>query len=222
MTRGRFITLEGIEGAGKSSLLRQLAEALQTQGRVVCATREPGGTPLAEEIRTLALARRVDGMPAATELLLMFAARAAHVAQRIEPALARGEWVLCDRFTDATRAYQGAGRGLPTAAIEALTEVAHPGLTPDLTLLLDLSPQLGLARVRQRREAGDRFEDEALEFFARVRAGYLQLARNEPARFRVLDATLPPDALRAAAIAHIEALQMHRNLQESPKPLVEQ
>jgi dTMP kinase len=206
MTRGRFITLEGIEGAGKSSLQRTLAAALAAQGRVVCATREPGGTPLAEEIRALALDRRTDGMPATTELLLMFAARATHVAQRIEPALARGEWVLCDRFTDATRAYQGAGRGIAATAIEALAEVAHPGLAPDLTLLLDLPPDIGLARARQRSAAGDRFEDEALEFFARVRAGYLELARREPARFRVLDATQSPDALRDAALGYLGAL----------------
>jgi dTMP kinase len=205
MSRGRFITLEGIEGAGKSSLQRALATALAAQGRVVCATREPGGTPLAEEIRALALGRRTDGMPPTTELLLMFAARAAHVVQRIEPALARGEWVLCDRFTDATRAYQGAGRGIPAAAIESLAGVAHPGLTPDLTLLLDIAPEAGLRRARQRQEAGDRFEDEALEFFARVRAGYLKLARREPARFRVLDATLPPDALRDLALRQLEA-----------------
>jgi len=204
MTRGRFITLEGIEGAGKSSLQRGLVAALAAQGRVVCATREPGGTPLAEEIRSVALGRRADSMPAVAELLLMFAARAAHVAQRIEPALARGEWVLCDRFTDATRAYQGAGRGIAAASIEALAAIAHPGLTPDLTLLLDLPPATGLGRARQRPDAGDRFEDEALEFFAQVRAGYLELARREPRRFRVLDATQSPDALLAEALRHME------------------
>jgi dTMP kinase len=206
VTRGRFITLEGIEGAGKSSLQRRLAEALAAQGRVVCATREPGGTPLAEEIRTLALGRRPEGMPPTAELLLMFAARAAHVVQRIEPALARGEWVLCDRFTDATRAYQGAGRGLGAATIEALAAVAHPGLTPDLTLLLDLPPHLGLARARQRHANGDRFEDEALEFFARVRSRYLELAQREPGRFRVLDATQSADAVRDAALGHVGKL----------------
>ena len=205
MTRGRFITLEGIEGAGKSSLQRQLAEALTAQGRVVCATREPGGTPLAEEIRKLALARRAEGMPPTTELLLMFAARAAHVIQRIEPALARGEWVVCDRFTDATRAYQGAGRGIAATTIDALAEIAHPGLQPDLTLLLDLPPQIGLARARQRQSAADRFEDEAVEFFGRVRAGYLQLARREPRRFRILDATGTPAALLAASLRHVES-----------------
>lgn len=205
MTRGRFITLEGIEGAGKSSLQQALATALEQQGRVVCATREPGGTPLAEEIRSVVLNRRASGMPATTELLLMFAARAAHVAQRIEPALARGEWVLCDRFTDATRAYQGAGRGIAAGTIDSLAEVAHPGLVPDLTLLLDLSPQAGMTRARQRLTGGDRFEDEALEFFARVREGYLQLARSEPRRFRVLDATRAPADLLADAMRLLEA-----------------
>jgi dTMP kinase len=203
---GRFITLEGIEGAGKSSLQRALAQALCERGRVVLCTREPGGTPLAEEIRQLALARREGGVPAATELLLMFAARAAHVEQGIRPALARGEWVLCDRFTDASRAYQGGGRGLPTASIEALVQIAHPQLQPDLTLLLDLAPSAGLARARQRDANGDRFEDEAVEFFARVRAHYLQLAKSEPGRIKVLDASLAPAQLLTQALALTEAL----------------
>jgi dTMP kinase len=198
--RGRFITVEGIEGAGKSTLLRALAESLQARGIVVCATREPGGTPLAEDIRSLVLARRVEGMPAAAELLLMFAARASHVAQRIEPALARGEWVLCDRFTDASRAYQGGGRGMDATQIESLAQVAHPGLVPDLTLLLDLPADVGLARVHQRGAGGDRFEDEALAFFSRVRDRYLSLAKTEPRRFRVLDATLPPAPLLQQAL----------------------
>lgn len=206
MSRGRFVTLEGIEGAGKSSLQRLLAESLSARGVTVCATREPGGTPLAEQIRDLALARRAPGMPPATELLLMFAARAAHVAQRIEPALARGEWVLCDRFSDASRAYQGGGRGLDPAHIEQLVQIAHPGLAPDRTLLLDLPPQLGLERARRRGEAGDRFEDERLAFFERVRARYLALAAAEPARFRVLDATAAPGAVLAQALTALEGL----------------
>jgi dTMP kinase len=206
MTRGRFITFEGIEGAGKSSLQRAVAAALSAQGRIVCATREPGGTPLAEEIRQLALARRGEGMPAVTELLLMFAARAAHVVQRLEPALTRGEWVLCDRFTDASRAYQGGGRGLDDASIDALAGIAHPLLQPDLTFLLDLSPETGLSRARNRQEDGDRFEDEAVAFFARVRARYLQLAQREPQRFRVLDATRSPADLLAAALKELAAL----------------
>jgi dTMP kinase len=203
---GRFITLEGIEGAGKSSLQRALAQALQESGRTVVCTREPGGTALAEEIRQLALARRADGMPATTELLLMFAARAAHVEQRIRPALERGEWVVCDRFTDASRAYQGGGRGLPIANIELLAQIAHPQLQPHLTLLLDVTPALGLARARQRNAQGDRFEDEALEFFARVRASYLQLAQKEPDRIKVLDASQSPAHLLQQALAFAEGL----------------
>lgn len=206
MSRGRFITVEGIEGAGKSTLITGLGEVLRARGITVCATREPGGTPLAEDIRGLVLARRAEGMPPAAELLLMFAARAAHVAQRIEPALARGEWVLCDRFTDASRAYQGAGRGLSAADIEALARVAHPGLVPDLTLLLDIAPDAGLARARQRGAGGDRFEDEQLAFFTRVREGYLALARAEPLRWRVLDATLPPAALLRRAMEMLPEL----------------
>ncbi|MBK6673902.1 MAG: dTMP kinase [Proteobacteria bacterium] len=206
MTRGRFVTVEGIEGAGKSTLLQGLSDALRARSIVVCATREPGGTPLAEDIRSLVLARRTEGMPPAAELLLMFAARASHVAQRIEPALARGEWVLCDRFTDASRAYQGGGRGMDPASIESLARVAHPGLAPDLTLLLDLSPEAGLSRARQRGAGGDRFEDEALAFFTRVRAAYLALAAAEPRRFRVLDATLPPAQLLQQAEAQLREL----------------
>ncbi|MFO1503049.1 MAG: dTMP kinase [Steroidobacteraceae bacterium] len=206
MSRGRFITVEGIEGAGKSTLITGLGEVLRAHGITVCATREPGGTPLAEDIRGLVLARRAEGMPPAAELLLMFAARAAHVAQRIEPALARGEWVLCDRFTDASRAYQGAGRGLSAADIEALARVAHPGLVPDLTLLLDIAPDAGLARARQRGAGGDRFEDEQLAFFTRVREGYLALARAEPLRWRVLDATLPAAALLRRAMEMLPEL----------------
>jgi dTMP kinase len=204
VSRGRFITLEGIEGAGKSSLQQALAQALSARGRTVSTTREPGGTPLAEEIRTVALARREGGMPPATELLLMFAARAAHVAQKIEPALARGEWVLCDRFTDASRAYQGGGRGLDNAVIEQLAGIAHPGLEPDLTLLLDITPEQGLARARQRGEGGDRFEDERLAFFTRVRRRYLDLAAAEPQRIRVLDAAATPGQVLQQALLALE------------------
>jgi len=206
MRRGRFITLEGIEGAGKSTLLDALAESLRAQGRTVCTTREPGGTPLAEDIRRLVLARREEGMSAATELLLMFAARASHVAQRIEPALARGEWVLCDRFTDASRAYQGGGRCLGTDAIESLAAVAHPRLTPDLTLLLDLPVDAGLSRAKGRKDGGDRFEDEAVAFFNRVRERYLQLAANEPQRIQVLDASQTQKALLQQALGAIDHL----------------
>jgi dTMP kinase len=207
MIRGRFITLEGIEGAGKSSLQRLLAETLIARGRRVCATREPGGTPLAEDIRSLVLKRREEAMPPAAEVMLMFAARCAHVENRIRPALASGEWVLCDRFTDATRAYQGGGRGFDPAAIETLAALSHPRLQPDLTLLLDLPPEAGLARARGRREGGDRFEDETLAFFTRVRERYLALAAAEPGRIRVIDATRAADAVFQQALALVEAVK---------------
>jgi dTMP kinase len=206
MTRGRFITFEGIEGAGKSSLQRALAEALTQQGRAVRATREPGGTALAEDIRAVVLARRTEPMPPASELLLMFAARAAHVDHLIVPALARGEWVLCDRFTDASRAYQGGGRLIDAGSIETLAKLAHPDLEPDLTLLLDLPPALGLARAKNRSAVGDRFEDETLEFFARVRAHYLRLAAQAPERIKVLDATATPSALLQQALHLVSSL----------------
>jgi dTMP kinase len=137
---------------------------------------------------------------------MMFAARSAHVAQLIAPALARGDWVLCDRFTDASRAYQGGGRGVDSDTIEALARMAHPGLTPDLTLLLDLPPEIGLKRARGRGDAGDRFEDEQLGFFGRVRSRYLELAAHEPRRIHVLDATQSPDALLQQALVLVQAL----------------
>ncbi len=205
--RGRFITLEGIEGSGKSTLARELAGRLRAQGLTVQATREPGGTPLAESIRGLVLARGEEPMPPSAELLLMFAARAVHVENLIRPALARGEWVLCDRFTDASLAYQGGGRGIDVTQIRALSEVAHPGLTPDLTLLLDLEPAVGLHRARGRGDGGDRFEDEALAFFDRVRRGYLQLAQAEPTRFQVLDGQLPAAGVLELAWAALAPLR---------------
>jgi dTMP kinase len=200
MTVGRFITLEGVEGSGKSTLLRGLAAALADRGLSLISTREPGGTPLAEQVRALALSRTAEPMPPAAELLLMFAARSIHVANRIVPALQAGQWVLCDRFTDATRAYQGAGRGVDAELIERLAAAAHPGLAPDRTLLLDLDPAAGLARARRRGEGGDRFEDEAVAFFTRVRAGYLAIARREPQRVRVIDAAGPPEVVLRSAL----------------------
>ncbi len=206
MIRGRFITLEGIEGAGKSSLQRELVARLQAQGLRVCATREPGGTPLAEEIRQLVLKSRDQSVSPAAELLLMFAARAAHVSGLIGPALARGEWVICDRFTDASRAYQGGGRGLNALQIEQLAALAHPGLTPDLTFLLDLPPDIGLARAQGRGQGSDRFERETLEFFHRVRAKYLELAAAEPKRFVVIDATATPASVLEQALSRLAPL----------------
>ena len=198
--QGRFITLEGIEGSGKSSLARWLAEQLAQRGRTLRLTREPGGTPLAERVRQVVLARGEEPVPSAAELLLMFAARSIHVDNLIRPALARGEWIVCDRFTDASRAYQGSGRGVPAQTIEALAEVAHPDLQPDLTLLLDVDPALGLQRARGRGEGGDRFEDETLAFFARVRQGDLHLAARDPQRWRVIDAGQPQQHVQAQAL----------------------
>jgi len=201
--QGRFITLEGIEGSGKSSLARWLAEQLSQWGLTLRLTREPGGTPLAERVREVVLARGEEPVPAAAELLLMFAARSIHVDNLIRPALARGEWLICDRFTDASRAYQGSGRGMAAHTIEALATVAHPGLQPDLTLLLDVEPALGLQRARGRGEGGDRFEDETLAFFARVRQGYLDLATREPRRWRVIDASQPQQDVQAQALQQV-------------------
>ena len=206
--RGRFITLEGIEGAGKSSVGRALLLQLQQQGHGALLTREPGGTPLAERIRELVLSRGAEPMPPTAELLLMFAARAVHVGNCVEPALQRGDWVLCDRFTDATLAYQGGGRGLPLDDIGALSKLAHPGLSPDLTLLLDLPPALGLQRARGRGEGGDRFEDEALAFFDRVRTMYLQLARQQPDRWCVIDASAPLPQVVEQAVAALSRLSV--------------
>jgi dTMP kinase len=191
VSRGRFITLEGIEGAGKSTQARRAAEWLRQRGLTVVETREPGGTPLAERIRHLVLEQGNEPLSAAAETLLMFAARAVHVDQVIRPALARGDWVVCDRFSDATRAYQGGGRGVDAALIESLARAVHPGLTPDCTLLMDLPVGAGLARAKARAAGSDRFEAETLAFFERVRARYLELATAEPGRVRVIDATAP-------------------------------
>ena len=194
MSRGRFITLEGIEGAGKSTVAQTVSEWLSARGITVQVTREPGGTPLAERVRKIVLERGQETVPPQAETLLMFAARAIHLENLIRPALARGEWVICDRFTDATRAYQGAGRGLDLDWIEQLAKAVHADVQPDCTLLLDLPVEVGLGRARGRSgQAADRFEAEREEFFERVRQGYLRIARAEPARVRIIDAarTLP-------------------------------
>lgn len=187
MKRGKFITLEGIEGAGKSTHAGYIADCLRNAGHAVEQTREPGGTPLAEAIRGLLLGNASGGMPETAELLLMFAARAAHLAQRIRPALKRGSWVVCDRFTDASYAYQSAGRGLPERHVVALEKIVQGRLRPDLVLVFDLPVQEGLRRARDRGE-GNRFEDEQLSFFERVRQCYLDRAAREPGRYAVLDA----------------------------------
>jgi dTMP kinase len=197
---GRFISLEGIEGAGKSTLARSLEAALQQRGVSVVLTREPGGSPLAEQLRTLLLERGPERITPAAETLLMFAARSIHVENRIRPALEQGHWVICDRFSDATRAYQGAGRGVEAALIERLADVVHREFWPQRTLVLDLPVELGLELARVRRGGGDRFEDEDRRFFERVRARYLELAQGEPQRLRLIDATQPPPQVLASAL----------------------
>ena len=185
---GLFITLEGPEGAGKTTHREVLAEGLRAAGLEVVLSREPGGTPLAEEIRQLLLAPREEPMAVDAELLLVFAGRAQHIAQVIKPALARGAVVLCDRFTDATYAYQGAGRGLPEARIAALEQFVQGDLRPDMTLLFDLPIEVGMQRAAARGRL-DRFEQEAQAFFQRVRQGYLAQAKASPERYRLLDAS---------------------------------
>ncbi len=203
--RGRFISLEGGEGAGKSTLLASLHQAMVEQGIRVVQTREPGGTALGEAIRALVLDPAHRGMAAETELLLMFASRAQLARTVIAPALDAGDWVLCDRFADASYAYQGGGRGQPHARIAELERWTCAGLQPDLTLLLDLPVVVGRERIAER-AAADRIEVEADAFFERVRAAYRARARAEPARFCVVDATQPPAAVLAAALAAVNAL----------------
>jgi dTMP kinase len=207
MSRGKFITLEGIEGAGKSTVAAMVLRWLERRAIPARLTREPGGTPLAERVRAVVLERGTETVSPVTETLLMFAARALHVANVIRPALDRGEWVVCDRFSDATRAYQGSGRGVDARLIETLAAAVHAGLNPDCTLLLDVPVTVGLDRARQRSGAhADRFESETVAFFERVRAGYLGLARAEPARFRLIDAAAPLDAVEGAVTQVLEAL----------------
>ena len=193
---GKFITLEGGEGAGKSTVLAAVRELLAQRGIDVVVTREPGGTPAGEAIRSVLLDPRHRGLGAETELLLMFAARAQLVRELIQPALAAGRWVLSDRFTDASYAYQGGGRGQPETRIADLERWAAAGVTPDLTLLLDLPVADGMKRANGR-GAADRIEMENAEFFERVRASYRARAAAQPARFRVIDAGQPLDAVLA-------------------------
>jgi dTMP kinase len=183
--RGRLITLEGMDGAGKSTHVPYLAERLRARGRKVSVTREPGGTTLAEQLRELVLGRDMDAL---TETLLMFAARADHVQRVIRPALEAGTWVLCDRFTDATVAYQGAGKGVSQDLIARLARAAHPGLRPDRTLVFDCSFETARRRLQDTGRSLDRFEREGQEFYERVRRAYLEQARAEPDRVRVIDA----------------------------------
>lgn len=196
MMPGTFITIEGGEGAGKSTIMRRVAAWLDERGHRVVSTREPGGTELAEKLRAILLDRNTVGLAGQAELLLMFAARAQHLAELIRPALERGETVLCDRFTDATWAYQGGGRGLPREDIATLERLVHGDLQPDLTLLLDLSVEQGLQRA-SRRGAADRFEKESAEFLGRVREAYLERAAAAPQRFVRVDAAGSVEAVWA-------------------------
>ncbi|MEH3023088.1 MAG: dTMP kinase [Pseudomonas oryzihabitans] len=203
---GLFITLEGPEGAGKSTNRDYLAELLGVAGREVVLTREPGGTPLAERIREILLAPAAEPMAVDTELLLMFAARAQHLAQVVRPALARGALVLCDRFVDATYAYQGGGRGVPVERIATLEKFVLGNLRPDLTLVFDLPVEIGLARAA-RRGALDRFEQEQRAFFEAVRQTYLERAQAVPERYRIIDASRSLAEVQAdlrALAAHLE------------------
>ncbi|MEO7072760.1 MAG: dTMP kinase [Rhodanobacter sp.] len=203
--RGKFVTLEGGEGAGKSTLLAGLHQAMAEQGVGVVQTREPGGTPLGEAIRALVLDPLHRGMAAEAELLLMFASRAQLARTVIGPALDAGHWVLCDRFADASYAYQGGGRGQPAARIAELEHWTCAGLQPDLTLLLDLPVAVGRERIAGR-AAADRIEVEADAFFERVRAIYRARAQAEPARFCVIDASQSPASVLHAALAALRAL----------------
>ena len=221
--RGRFLVFEGIEGAGKSTQLPLVERRLRDAGVKTLATREPGGTPLGESLRAVLLDPRFTGMSPAAELLVMFAARAEHLAKVIEPTLAAGMWVLCDRFTDATFAYQGGGRGVDAGRIAALEETAQGGLRPDLVLVLDVPVEVGLARAGRRRQvsmdlpgaptwtgpapgAPDRFEREDADFFRRVREVYLERARAQPGRYAIIDASADEETTTGRILAAVSSL----------------
>lgn len=204
---GRFITLEGIDGAGKSTHLPWIAGRLEAAGHAIVTTREPGGTPFGEALRSLILR---EPMSHDSEALLMFATRREHLERVIRPALARGDWVLCDRFTDATYAYQGGGHGVDFARIRELEQWIHGDCQPDLTLLFDVPSGVSRARLERAQSEGrtlDKFEREADAFFERVRAAYLQRASDDPRRFRVVDSTRPLAEVRANVDAHLAALE---------------
>jgi len=186
VSRGRFVTLEGVDGAGKSTHVEAIAALLRRPGREVRVSREPGGTPLAEGLRKLVLSEPMDPV---AETMLLFAARTDHVRREIEPALASGTWVLCDRFTDATFAYQGGGKGVANELIAHLAQVSHDGLLPDRTLVFDCPYEVAQARLAKAERTRDRFEREDRSFFERVRQAYLALARADPERIRVIDAS---------------------------------
>jgi dTMP kinase len=196
MQRGKFISVEGIEGVGKSTNIEVIVDCIETAGHQVVTTREPGGTPLAEDIRELLVAHNDETIPEIAELLLVFAARSLNVNSVIMPALEAGQWVLCDRFTDSSRAYQGGGRGIPLETIDRLADWVHGDIWPDLTILLDAPVEIGMQRA-SKRSTPDRFEQERHDFFQRVRACYLELAAREPQRFAVIDTTQPLAAVKS-------------------------
>lgn len=213
MARGKFVTVEGGEGVGKSTNIEFICELIRRRGHDVVETREPGGTPLAERIREMLLEHGDEHLPDETELLLFFAARALHLHNLIRPALSSGTWVVCDRFTDATRAYQGSGRGLDLSRIEWLAEWVHGDLNPDLTILLDAAPHIGMKRAEERGEA-DRLETEQAGFHLRVREGYLRQAAIEPERIAVVNADQALPAVQAAIQVALHRLLNDKNSQE--------
>lgn len=194
---GKFISIEGIEGAGKSTQISFIQAFLENQGINVVVTREPGGTALGEQIRELLLTPRDEGMSDDAELLLMFAARAEHIHQVIKPALARGDWVLCDRYVDATFAYQGGGRGIDRERIQLIADWTLKGLQTDLTFLFDLPVEVGQSRVVKRQQKKDRFEQEKAAFFQKIRDCYLARAEQEPERIKIIDASRDIEAIQA-------------------------
>lgn len=203
--RGQFIVLEGVEGVGKTTNLAFIEEYLRKQGIDLVVTREPGGTPMAEEIRSLLLSPREETVDEMAELLLMFAARAQHLHQKILPALEQGKWVLCDRFTDATYAYQGGGRGMNKDYIVDLENQVQGDVRPDWVILLDLPVEIGLQRAGQRSEP-DRFEREQKGFFERVRSAYLERAKDHPERYRIVDASHPLEQVQQQLGAILELI----------------
>jgi dTMP kinase len=205
MALGKFITIEGTEGVGKTTNMAFVQDYLQQQGIDLLVTREPGGTPLAEQLRELLLAKRDERVDPTAELLMVFAARAQHLNSVIKPALAAGQWVLCDRFTDATYAYQGAGRSLPIDTIAKLEQLVQGELRPDMTFILDIDVKLGLERAGRRGEL-DRFETEEIGFFERVRTMYQQRAAAAPDRYRVIDAGQPLEKVQQDLSTELKAL----------------
>ena len=203
MQPARFITFEGIDGAGKSTQIAAVVARLREAGREVVQSREPGGTPLGEALRALVLH---EAMHLETEAMLMFAARREHLAQKIDPALAAGQWVVCDRFTDATYAYQVGGRGLALEKFQTLEQWVHAHRQPDLTFLFDLPPHIAAQRLSAGRPESDRFEREQRDFFERVRAAYLERAAQSAGRMVVIDADRAPEAITAEVLQHLERL----------------